>query len=55
MVKKNSPISTKGTTASHLKSQKDHEIWHWKSMSWLRTGTKCGQIKLVNDIPTLPF
>jgi len=48
------PISTKRTTTSHLNwtywSQKDHDIWRWKSRSWLGTGTKMGGIKLVNGI-----
>ena len=39
------PISTKQTIISHLKSL--------NTLSWLRTGTKCGRVKLVNGIPTL--
>jgi len=36
----NSTNTTKRTNSSHLKSlkhRKDHDIWHWKSRSWLRT------------------
>jgi hypothetical protein len=32
-----------------------HDIWDWKSRSLLRTGTKCGRVKQVNGIPTLPL
>jgi len=38
------PISTKRTITSHLNwthwTKKDHDIWRWKSRSWLRTGSK---------------
>ena len=28
-----------------IESKKDHNIWHWKSRSWLGTGTNCGRVK----------
>jgi len=37
------PISTKRTTTSHTNSPrtlKTHDIWRWKSKSWLGTETK---------------
>jgi len=39
------PISTKWAITSHLNwthwiQKKDHNIWHWKSRSWLKTGTQ---------------
>ena len=30
-----------------IEHKKDHEIWHGKLRSWLRTGTKYGRIKPV--------
>jgi len=30
------PLNTK-------KEQKDHNVWHWKSRSWLRAGTNMWQ------------
>jgi len=40
----NSPISTKLTIISHsdpMNAKKDnHDIWRWKSIFWLRTGTR---------------
>jgi hypothetical protein len=33
--------------------KKDHDIWCWKSRSWLETGTKMWQTKPVNGVPTL--
>jgi hypothetical protein len=32
----------------------DHVIGCWKFRSWLGTGKKCGRVKLINWIPTLP-
>ena len=52
------PISTKRTSDLNWTSwtQEDHDIWRWKSRSWLRTGTNMWLVKLVNGIPTLnPF
>jgi hypothetical protein len=28
-----------GVTSNHCAQKKDHDIWHWKSWSWLGTGT----------------
>jgi len=47
------PILTKVTTTFQVKSwntKKDYYIWHWKSRSWLGTGTSVWQAK-----PILPL
>ena len=36
----------KQSTTSHLKplnTKKDNDVWHWKSRSWIGTGTKMWQ------------
>jgi len=46
MVDRSLPISTKQINIHHLKllyTKKGHDIWHWKSRSWLWTGTKMWQ------------
>jgi hypothetical protein len=30
----------------------DHNIWQWKSRSWLRTEKRCGRVEMVNRNPT---
>jgi hypothetical protein len=42
-------------SSSLTEHKKDHDIWRWQSRSWLRTGTKHGKVKSVNEIPTPPL
>ena len=38
-----------------IEHKKNHDIWHWKSRSWIGRGTKMLRVKPVNVIPTLPL
>jgi hypothetical protein len=51
MVSTSTNINLSPQTIEH---KKDHNIWHWKSRSWLGTGKKCGRVKPVNGISTPP-
>jgi len=42
-------------TPQLIEHKEDHDIWNWKSRSWLETGSKWDWVKLVNRIPTHPF
>jgi len=42
-------------TLTHWTQKREHNIWHWKSMSPLGTGKKCGKTKPVNGILNSPL
>ena len=47
------PTKQKITCLNSMNTKKDHNIWCWKWF-WLETGKKCGRVKPVNWMPTLP-
>jgi hypothetical protein len=46
--------SRTGTAPQGVKHKRDHELWRWKSRSWLGTGTNIWRIKTVIGILTIP-
>ena len=52
----NSTNKTNSSLSSQIIEHKtDHDIWHWKSRSWLDESTKCGRVNPVDGNQTLPF
>ena len=47
--------TNKHISSQIIKHKKNHDIWHWKSRSYLEQAQKCGRIKPFNGIPTLPI
>lgn len=40
-------------TSNHWKWRPQHDIWRWKSTSWIGKGTNCDGVKQINGSTTL--